>query len=131
MPLLDIVDSTFIVAPAAELRAVLCDEARWHSMGLWVTCYEDRGSLGKRWTLDRTLIGTAEVWLEEACGGVIVHCLVQADPVGRSGEAALRRRYGRPLKRWVLDVKRSHDVDRPAGTPGADATSMVAHSEPD
>lgn len=131
MPLLDIVDSTFIVAPASELRTILCDETRWHALGMPVSCYDDRGVRGKRWKLERTLTGTAEVWLEEAYGGVIVHCFVQADPVGRQSGAALRRGLARPLKRWVLDVKRAYDVDRPAGLPSPHATSMETHGEPD
>lgn len=131
MPLLDIVDSTFIVAPISDLRTILCDETSWLALGMSVSCYEDRGLRGKRWTLEGRLVGTAEVWLEEAYGGVVVHCFVQADPVGRASRAALRRRFARPLKRWVLDVKRTYDADRPAGLPGTHATSMEAHGEPD
>lgn len=131
MPQLDLVDATFIVAPVAELQAILCDEERWRELGLDVTCYDDRGTSGKRWTLGGPLTGTAEIWLEPAYGGVIVHCYLRADPVGRAGEGALRRRFSRPLKQWILQVKRRYDVDRPAGEPGAVATSMDTHIEPD
>lgn len=124
MPQLDIVDTTFIVAPVWELRAILCDEDRWHALGLKVTCYEDRGMQGKRWTLSGALTGTAEIWLEPAFGGVIVHSFIQADAVGRARGGRLRRRFAKPLKRWILEVKRRHDAHRPAGSPGVAGTSM-------
>ncbi|MGJ9411984.1 hypothetical protein ACHAAC_04660 [Aeromicrobium sp. CF4.19] len=128
MPLLDLLDQTFVVAPVAELRAVLCDELAWARLDIPVTPREDRGLLGVRWDVGGPLRGTAEVWLEQAHRGVVVHVFLQADPVRRSSSAAAHRRWAAPLKRWVLDVKRGHDVARPAAVvppdPGEGTTTM-------
>ena len=114
--MLDVVDETFVLAPVSELREVFCDEKSWQAFGIELQCYEDRADLGKRWTLSGALTGTAEVWLEQAHGGVVVHVYVQADPTSRRSAARLRRRIARPIKQWVLDVKTGHDMARPAGT---------------
>lgn len=131
MPALDIVDQTFVRAPVGELRAVLCDESAWRARGMTLRCYEDRGDEGKRWTLSGALTGTAEVWLESNYGGVLVHVYLQANPLRRSSPARLRARYAHPLKRWVLDVKASYDLARPAGESPADRGKIsVQHQTP-
>lgn len=123
MPQLDVMDETFVRAPAAELAAALTDESAWARFGLDLTCYEDRGVEGRRWTLGGPLTGTAEVWLEQVRDGVIVHLYLRGDPVRpirwpRRPYKVLHRRHFHPLKAWVLSVKREHDMARPAGTPG-------------
>lgn len=130
MPTLDIVDETFIVAPLAELLETLCDEAAWRALGLDLTCYEDRGDLGKRWTLSGRLSGTAEVWLEPGFDGVTVHVYLRADPVGRGNARRLRSRYARPVKRWVLDVKAGYDRARPAGVLSGSHGKIAEQIEP-
>lgn len=115
MPALDIVDQTFIRAPVGELREILCDEARWATLRMDLRCYQDRGDEGKRWTVSGALTGTAEMWLEQCFGGVIVHVYVRADPKRRVSPARLRARYADRVKRWVLDLKASYDLARPAG----------------
>lgn len=115
MPLLDVVDETFVVAPLEKLRSTFCDETAWKALGFDLHCYDDRGEQGKRWTLGGRLTGTAEVWLEPVGDGVTVHVYLRADPVRRVRLARMRRRYAHPVKRWVLDVKAAHDLVRPAG----------------
>lgn len=126
MPLLDVIDETYVVAPIESVRRALCDEraAAVHVPGLALVCAEDRGVKGRRWELRGDLRGTAEVWLEPVGDGVLVHAYVRADPARsrrfsclRPGDqaAALRRRYARPLKRWVLSVKDQLEAGRLPG----------------
>jgi len=117
MSAIDISDETFIVAPAALLQRELCDEASWRSLGLSLTCYEDRGVKGKRWRLVDNLRGTAEVWLEPAGDGVTVHVYVQADLTKPRRWSDPQKAYSHRIKRRVLDLKRHYDLQRPAGMP--------------
>jgi hypothetical protein len=131
VPLLDIVDETFVVASPTLLRRMWCDEAAWDDRfaDLTLRCYEDRGLLGKRWYLTGTLVGSAEVWLEEFADGVLVHVYVRADPAPTFGGAPLKprqarrarrqllKRYARPLKRWGFVIKDAAEGPRRAGEP--------------
>jgi len=130
MPALDVVDETFLLAPATELRDIFCDELVWKSLGMDLRCYDDRGLRGKRWTLSGSLTGTAEVWLEPSHGGVIVHVYLQADPASRQRRDRLKHRYAGPVKRWILDVKAGYDINRPAGVAPAAHGKISAHAEP-
>ena len=132
MPLLDIVDETFVVASPAVLRTLWCDDAEWDRRFPEITlrCYEDRGLLGKRWYITGTLVGSAEVWLEEYADGVIVHVYVRADPAPTFGGAPLKPRqarraqrqlwkqYARPLKEWGFEIKDAAEGSRRPGEPG-------------
>lgn len=128
MPMLDVIDETYVVAPVERVRRLLCDEqaAALHVPGLLLVCVEDRGAKGRRWELGGALRGTAEMWLEPVSDGVLVHAYLRADPTPtrrfarlRPGDdaAALRRRYARPLKRWVLSVKDQLEAGRLPGEP--------------
>ncbi len=117
MTSIDIVDETFVVASVNNLRAMLCDERLWKPLQLMLDCFDDRGVLGKRWTLSGNLHGTAEVWLEPFADGVIVHFFLQADPVGRQPWRNQQRHYSRAVKAHILEVKRGYDLQRPAGAP--------------
>ena len=129
MPGLDLVDETLVLAPAAELRDIFCDEQAWKTLGMDLRCYEDRGIDGKRWTLSGSLTGTAEVWLEPSHDGVIVHVYLQADPGPRRSRARLDRRYAVPVKRWILDVKSGYDINRPAGVAPIVHGKISEHAE--
>lgn len=130
MPLLDVIDQTFVVASVGELRAEVCDERMWAAAGVTVAVREDRGPLGVRWDVAGPVRGTSEIWLQEAHAGVIVHLFLQADPVRATSSRTAHRRYVAPVKRWILEVKRRHDVRRPAavlpGPPSA-PTTMDQH----
>lgn len=82
MPTVDIIDETFIVASRQQLRALLCDDARWmHCFpDVTFTVYEDRRLDGIRWNVSGALVGTAEVWLQEWADGTIVHAYLRAEP---------------------------------------------------
>lgn len=120
MTRVDVVDEVFVAAGEAVLREQLCEEFVWRSWfsGARFVCRQDRGSLGKRWAVSGSLIGTAEVWLEAVQLGTIVHVFLQVDP--SSGRRQRRpETYARRLRAGITTVKIELDRDRPAGTPGA------------
>lgn len=142
MPLLDIVDETFVVASPSVLRKLWCDDAEWDRLFTDITlrCYEDRGPLGKRWYITGTIVGSAEVWLEEFADGVLVHVYVRADPAPTFGGAPLKarqarrarrqllKRYARPLKRWGFWIKDTAEGSRRPGVPSESADPQTVGS---
>src|SRR5690606_23460328 len=78
MPLVDLVDETFLVVSPARLAAEFADPASWARW--WPTLSlevaEDRGRKGVRWRVtggSAGLRGSSEVWLEPFRDGTIVH----------------------------------------------------------
>lgn len=96
MPAIDVVDSTWIAARPATVAAIVAEPANWRRWwpGLDLAVHEWRGKKGVRWTVQSvagtTLTGSAEVWLEPACDGVVVHFFLRLDD--RSGRPVRRRR---------------------------------------
>jgi len=129
---LSLVDETFVVAPPAALRS-LCDErswARWFPH-ITVRCTQDRGDLGKRWTVSGELVGSGEVWLQPYGDGVIVHVYLRVDwsdsGTGRRSREAARFEacYALPLKAHVLALKDACEAGRRPGEPRADGEEQV------
>ena len=119
-PALDITDENLVVAPAAEVRAVLCDESWWESRipGVGLRCIDDRGRLGKRWAVHGDLVGSAEVWLEPWADSVVVHAFWQVDRAdGKPLTERERSRYAIAVKRHVMTVKDTLEAGRHPGTP--------------
>ncbi len=121
MPLVDLIDECFIVAPRAEVAAVVRDSHFWSLLwpGLELTVAEDRADEGIRWTCAGVLSGSAEVWLEEFGDGVIVHCYLRAEPPpGWSGGRIRResRRRELQVKQVMFSLKGLLEGDRPPGT---------------
>ncbi|MGH3099144.1 MAG: hypothetical protein ACRDMV_24435 [Streptosporangiales bacterium] len=116
VPLVDLVDDTFVVAPPPVLAAEFADRASWRRWwpGLLLELDEDRGVEGVRWFVTGgrrgkgwragDLTGTSEVWLEPYRDGTIVHFYLRADPVRALPADALKRR------RWGDRVQRRHAV---------------------
>ena len=124
-PAIDITDETLVVAAASQVRDRLCDETGWESLfaGARLSCIDDRGPLGKRWSVSGSLTGSAEVWLEPWADSVVVHVFWQVDPVPAQrarGLGRLRRRYALAVKRHVLGVKDVLEKGRSPGTPRDD-----------
>ncbi|MGH3357978.1 MAG: hypothetical protein ACRDO7_04190 [Nocardioidaceae bacterium] len=126
-PAVDVIDETLVVASASRVRDLVCDEARWEAIlpGLRLSCIEDRGALGKRWSVSGSLEGSAEVWLEPWADAVVVHVFLQADagdttPSARASRR-LRRRYALKVKRYVLRIKATLEEGRAPGTPRVDS----------
>ncbi|KAA1423519.1 polyketide cyclase / dehydrase and lipid transport [Mumia zhuanghuii] len=134
MPVVDVIDQTYVAVPPRQLLDAMCDESAWSTVlpGVRLRCFDDRGVLGRRWRVSGVLDGTAEVWLEEMAEGTVVHVFLQADPTDGSTSVRARRRagpaYHARLKRWVTHVRDSLDVGRavgdpPAGVGGPDAAT--------
>lgn len=106
VPLVDLVDDTFVLAPPPVLAAEFADPASWRRWwpGLVLALDEDRGVEGVRWFVGGELDGTSEVWLEPYRDGTIVHFYLRADPVRALPDDALKRR------RWGDRVQRRHAV---------------------
>ena len=119
MPLVDVLDDTFVRRPTAVVRAATAD--RWPAWlpGLRLVPTVDRGPKGIRWTARSDgLAGTAEVWLEPVPGGTVVHLYVRLDPVpglpARRGQVSRRARHARRLpdrlrRTWKRDLHRWKD----------------------
>jgi hypothetical protein len=123
VPLVDLIDETFIVADLAVVCDVAHDPARWREWwpDLELSVFMDRGAQGIRWSATGVLTGSLELWLEPFGDGVIVHHYLRADPTGpdRGPRTAdrLRRRYALAWKRSVNAVKDELERGRPAGEP--------------
>jgi len=83
VPVVDLMDDSFIPAPPVRVAAYFADPAVWRSWwpDLELMVCEDRAAEGIRWKVSGPLTGRAEVWIEE-CGrkGSIVHFILRADP---------------------------------------------------
>lgn len=120
MPVIDLVDDTFVVAPPPVLAAAFADPASWSRWwpGLALELDEDRGVEGVRWYVTGgrwgkgssagDLVGTSEVWLEPYRDGTIVHFYLRADPAQTlPADVLKRRRLGdRVQRRHAVAFKR-------------------------
>ncbi len=137
MPVIDLIDETFIAAAPSVVAAVVHDQARWQQWwpDLTLTVFMDRGDSGIRWSARGSAVGSCELWLEAAQGGVIVHHYLRLDPVDRRTgqiqaeplDAAGWRRAARlraaRARRWKLQVwalKDELEAGRRPGTPPGD-----------
>ncbi|WP_380168598.1 hypothetical protein [Jannaschia sp. R86511] len=122
MPLVDVLDDTFVRAGRAAVRHET--GSLWGSWlpGLRLRVAEDRAEAGVRWSAvsratargsSADLAGTAEVWLEAVPGGTVVHLYVRLDPA-RSGAARPgwreRRLPDRLRVGWKRGLNRSKDL---------------------
>ena len=123
MPMIDLIDETFVLASRARLAGVVGDRARWRAWwpGLTPVVYLDRGLDGIRWTVSGELVGSAEIWLEGHPNGVLLHYYLRADPTvpgsptrprptptsarGQRQVAALARRQAIAWKRHAWAIK--------------------------
>ncbi|HVF05047.1 MAG TPA: polyketide cyclase / dehydrase and lipid transport [Frankiaceae bacterium] len=105
MPMVDVIDETFVVARPADVAAAVKDPgflARvFPRLGLIV--FEDRGDEGVRLTVTGELVGTNEFWVEPWGDGAIVHYYLRADPT-RKGSAT-EPRTGPPRRLWRQAVR--------------------------
>jgi hypothetical protein len=82
VPLVDLIDESFIVASPAAVAERLRNPRVWREWwpDLSLTVVMDRGLQGIRWSMTGALVGSCEVWIEVWKDGVIVHYFVRADP---------------------------------------------------
>ena len=117
VPLVDVIDETFVVAQPADVAAAVKDPrflARVFPR-LDLTVLEDRGDEGVRWAVTGDLMGTSEFWVEPWGDGAIVHYYLRADPTHRG--SATEPRTGPPRRLWrlALRVRTAHCVRLKAG----------------
>ena len=130
MPVVDLIDETFVVAAPAEVSAAVHDPERtktwWPDLDL--TVFMDRGVDGVRWTVTGGLVGTAEVWLEPFGDGTIVHVFLRCDPTRRGSATeiatvdprrglTLLRARAWEIKQWSWRLKDELERGRLAGEP--------------
>ncbi|MDZ7578791.1 MAG: polyketide cyclase / dehydrase and lipid transport [Candidatus Nanopelagicales bacterium] len=136
MPVVDLVDETFLVVSPARLAAVVQERRRWAQWWpeLSLSVFMDRGVKGIRWSITGAMVGSAELWLEEFGDGVILHYYLRADPVspgsatqprvltdsprGRRAADRLRRREALRWKRTVWALKAEMEGERQPGDGG-------------
>lgn len=121
MSSVQVADQTFVAVPGAAVVEAISSPGRWRvwwpDLRLDVT--EDRGDKGIRWSVDGSLTGTMEVWLEEmpVLHGVILHYFLHAEPAaGTSPDLADENRRRRVAgKAMAFEVKRRLESGRAAG----------------
>lgn len=103
--LVDIVDETFVRATPEVVRAEL--EAPGVLDGLWPglerEVVQDRAAKGVRWRIGGDVVGRLEIWLEDVCGGTIIHHFVHGHQ--RSGPRRWATAHRRRWKSGVHDIK--------------------------
>lgn len=125
MPVVDIVDETFLVAPPKVVASVFADPASWRRYwpDLTLSVYLDRGDEGLRWTVRGALVGTMEVWLEPMLDGTLLHYFLRAEPPAPAGDrdvARERRRRQLAAKAIALGLKSTLEDGRAPGCPPLD-----------
>lgn len=101
MPVIDVVDSSWVPARPAKVAAAVADPRNWRRWWpeLDLVAAELRGMKGVRWTVRRVsgrgagLVGSAEVWLEPVREGVVAHFFLRLDPA--NGRAPSARQVAR------------------------------------
>jgi hypothetical protein len=132
MPLVDLIDETFVVADPDAVAAVVADPRRWEAWwpDLRLTVFMDRGREGVRWSVAGRLVGSSEIWLEPFGDGVIVHYYLRCEPAAprrhrlpdrprRAARAGARLRHRRAIawKRQVNSLKDEFEAGRLPGEP--------------
>lgn len=115
VPLVDVLDDTFVRLPPAAVRALTASAWTGWLPDLRLGVEEDRGVKGVRWVASSAtaprLAGTAEVWLEPVPQGTVVHLYVRLDPEAPLVRGSALRRARRLPDRVRRTWKRGlHDV---------------------
>lgn len=117
MPLVDVIDETFVVAPPAHVAAAVKEQAFWRRVfpDLDLTVFEDRGDDGIRLTVTGALVGSNEFWVEPWGDGAIVHYYLRADPTRRGSATEAVGPVDRRVLRRAQRVREAHRVRLKAG----------------
>ena len=127
MPLIDVIDETFVVAPPGVVAAELKVPALWRRLFGDLECeaYEDRGDEGVRLTVRGDLVGTNEFWVEPWGDGAIVHYYLRADPAKALSAKRLiraRERHRVRVKAGMNELKDRLEAGRVPGTRREDSS---------
>ena len=117
MPLVDVIDETFVVAPPPLVAAAVKEPAFWARVfpGLELEVFEDRGDEGVRLTVTGDLVGSNEFWVEPWADGAIVHYYLRADPTRRGSAVEPLTGPPRRLLRRAIRIRTAHCVRLKAG----------------
>ena len=110
MPMVDLIDETFVVAEPAAVAEALRDEQLWRRLfpGLDLTVFQDRGAEGLRFTVTGALVGTSEFWVEPWRDGAIVHYYLRADLTRRGSGTLPVTEAGRSVVRRSINARTQH-----------------------
>jgi hypothetical protein len=138
VPMIDLVDDTFVAAPPEQVASAVADPRQW---ALWwpdltLTTTRDRGAKGRQWRVDGSLQGTSELWLQPWRDGVLVHYYLRVDLGGGSGAGTAttgrldreRRRRAQQWKRAVHALKDDLERGREPGEPARSTPAALKHS---
>ncbi|MGN6243472.1 MAG: polyketide cyclase / dehydrase and lipid transport [Motilibacteraceae bacterium] len=126
MPLLDLVDETFVVADPQAVAEAVADPSRWPVWfpDLTLAVTRDRGVKGIQWAVTGPWTGSAEVWLEPMGDGVLLHLYLRLDPAGGAPGPrrvdAERRRRAVAWKKHAWALKDALEAGRRPGDPRLD-----------
>ncbi|HVF20993.1 MAG TPA: polyketide cyclase / dehydrase and lipid transport [Mycobacteriales bacterium] len=110
MPMVDLIDETFVVADPAQVAEALHDERLWRRLfpDLELTVFQDRAAQGLRFTVTGALVGTSEFWVEPWRDGAIVHYYLRADLTRRGSGTEPVAGPGRALARRAVRARSEH-----------------------
>ena len=122
MPLIDVIDETFVVAAPSVVAAELRSPEMWRRLFPDLECaaYADRGDEGVRLTVTGALVGTNGFWVEPWGDGAIVHYYLRADPVRSMSPKRLLatgERHRVRLKAGLNELKDRLEAGRVPGMP--------------
>lgn len=117
MPLVDVIDETFVVASPAAIAAAVKEPAFWARVfpDLELHVFEDRGDEGVRLTITGALVGSNEFWVEPWGDGAVVHYYLRADPTRRGSDTEPITGDPRRLVRNAIKARTAHCVRLKAG----------------
>jgi hypothetical protein len=127
MTSIQIADETYVAVAAPRVGAAVGDPASWRRWwpDLRLEVVEDRGEKGIRWTVNGSLTGTMEIWLEslpDAMGGVVLHYFLHAEPTGVAAGRLAKLNFAKIIhqrraagKRMAFEVKTTLERPRPVG----------------
>jgi hypothetical protein len=119
---LDLSVDLFVVASPERVAGAVHDRSHW---GRWwpdleLTVTEDRGTRGLRWATAGAVVGSAELWVEPALDGAVLHWYLRGEAHRDAGVRKVTRRRAAWL-RVATGLKDQLEGGRPPGVkPGAD-----------
>jgi hypothetical protein len=99
----DVIARAFVALPPLRLRQVIerQEVAAGLFKGIDLRLAEDRAEKGWRWEVHEPFHGSAEIWLEPALDGCVLHAFLRAD----DAEAARLDRRGQQMRSRLFAFK--------------------------